>query len=152
MYASKNNIYNNMISIGVVALIAALFMGGVMMLSTGQAHGAEANVKTTGGIPHVSGGIGDDSIAKLESQARDYNLKLVFALQSGNYVTDVKVVIADARGKTLLDATSEGPWFFAKLPAGSFQIVATFEGKSVKRSVTVGKAKLQTVDFRWAAE
>jgi hypothetical protein len=152
MYASKNNIYSSMISVGVVALIAALFMGGVMMLSTGKAHGAEATVKTTGGIPHVSGGIGDDSIAKLESQARDYNLKLVFALQSGNYVTDVKVVIGDAKGKTLLDATSAGPWFLAKLPAGNYQIVATFEGKAVKRSVTVGKAKLQTVDFRWAAE
>ena len=50
------------------------------------------------------------------------------------------------------DATSAGPWFFVKLPAGTYQIVATFEGKAVKRSVTAGKAKLQTVDFRWAAE
>jgi hypothetical protein len=149
---AEKTVYSSMISIGVVALIAALFMGGMMMLSNGQAHGADATVKTTGGISHVSGGIGEDSIAKLESLARDFNLKLVFALQSGNYVTDVKVVIADSKGKNLLDATSAGPWFLAKLPAGNYQIVATFEGKAVKRPVTIGKAKLQTVDFRWVAE
>lgn len=132
---------------------AALLLAGTMLLPMmNNAISADATVQTTGGISHVSGGIGDDSIAKLESLARDFNLKLVFALQSGNYVTDVKVVIANAKGKTLLDATSAGPWFLAKLPAGNYQIVATFEGKAVKRSVTVGKAKLQTVDFRWAAE
>ena len=64
----------------------------------------------------------------------------------------VKVVIADAKGKTLVDATSAGPWFLVKLPAGSYQIVATFAGKDVKRPITLGTAKLQTVDFRWATE
>lgn len=85
MHASKN-IYNGMISCSFVAffvaLIAALFMGGVRLLSAGNADGADATVKITGGIPHVSGGIGGDSITKLESPARDFNLKLVFALQS----------------------------------------------------------------------
>lgn len=131
---------------------AALLFGAAMLLPMSNAHSADARVQTSGGVTYVSGGVGDDSIAKLESLAKDFNLKLVFALQSGNYVSDVKVVIADAKGKTLLDATSAGPWFLAKLPVGNYQIVATFEGKAVKRSVTVGTAKLQTVDFRWATE
>lgn len=131
---------------------AALLLGAAMLLSISHVHAADARVQTSGGVTYVSGGVGEDSIAKLETLAKDFNLKLVFALQSGNYVSDVKVVIADAKGKTLLDATSAGPWFLARLPAGKYQIVATFEGKAVKRPVTVGKAKLQTVDFRWAAE
>ncbi len=131
---------------------AALLLGIAMLLSFSNVHSADARVQTSGGITYVSGGVGDDSIAKLEALARDFNVKLVFALQSGNYVSDVKVVIADAKGKTLVDATSAGPWFLVKLPAGSYQVVATFEGKTVKRAVTAGKAKLQTVDFRWAAE
>jgi len=76
----------------------------------------------------------------------------VFALKSGEYVSGVGVVIADAGGKTLLDTTSEGPWFLAKLPAGNYQIVATFGGNAVKRQIAVGAAKLRTVDFRWASE
>lgn len=133
-------------------VMAALLLGSAMLLPAGNAISADATVQTSGGISYVSGGVGDESIIKLNTLAGQFNLKLVFALQSGNYVSDVQVVIADAKGKTLLDATSAGPWFLAKLPAGNYQIVATFEGKAVKRSVTVGKAKLQTVDFRWAAE
>lgn len=151
MQASKN-IYSRMILFGFFTLIAAFVLSCLMLLSAGNAHSADARVQTSGSVTYVSGGVGDDSIAKLESLAKEFNLKLVFALQSGNYVTDVKVVIADAKGKTLLDATSTGPWFLAKLPAGSYQVVATFEGKAVKRAVTIGTAKLQTVDFRWAAE
>ncbi len=141
-------IQNRMIS----RSLAALLLGSTLILFTGNAISADATVQTSGGISYVSGGVGDDSIIKLNTLAGQFNLKLVFALQSGNYVSDVQVAIADAKGKTLLDATSAGPWFLAKLPAGNYQIVATFEGKAVKRSVTVGKAKLQTVDFRWAAE
>lgn len=151
MQTSKN-IYSGMLSFGFVALIAAVFLGCVMWLSSGNAHSADATIQTSGGVSYVSGGVGDDSIAKLNTLAGQFNLKLVFAMQSGNYVSDVKVVIADAKGKTLLDATSAGPWFLAKLPAGSYQLTATFAGKDVKRSVTIGTAKLQTVDFRWATE
>ena len=131
---------------------AALILGGTTLLSMSNAISADATVQTSGGVSYVSGGVGDSSISKLESLAKDFNLKLVFALQSGNYVSDVKVVIADAKGKTLVDATSAGPWFLVKLPAGSYQIVATFAGKDVKRPITLGTAKLQTVDFRWATE
>jgi hypothetical protein len=67
-------------------------------------------------------------------------------------VSDVRVAIADAAGKTLLDATSEGPWFLTRLPVGNYQIVATFAGNAVKRQVAVGTEKLKTIDFRWASE
>lgn len=132
--------------------LVMLMLGSAMLLPVTGAQGAEAVVQTSGNISYVSGGVGENALAKLESLAKDFNVKLVFALQSGNYVTDVQVAIADARGKTLLDTRSAGPWFLARLPAGSYQVTATFEGKAVKRQVTVGKTKLQTVDFRWAAE
>jgi len=45
-----------------------------------------------------------------------------------------------------------GTWFLAKLPAGNYQIVATFAGKAEKRTITVGAEKLKTVDFRWGSD
>ena len=116
------------------------------------ANASSDEVVRTGGVSYVSGGVGTDSIDRLSSLARDFNLKLVFAMKSGNYVSDVKVTIANAAGKTLLDTTSEGPWFLAKLPAGNYQIVATFAGNAEKRTIAVGAAKLRTIDFRWASE
>jgi hypothetical protein len=132
----------------------------VLQVSAPAVHGqvpapgvtGDAVVQTSRGITYVSGGVGAESIDRLNGLARDFNLKLVFALQSGSYVSDVKVAIADAAGKALLDATSDGPWFLAKLPAGTYQVAATFGGNVVKRQVSVGAARLTTADFRWASE
>jgi len=109
-------------------------------------------VQTSGGVSYVSGGIGTDSTDRLNSIAGDFNLKLVFATNSGNYVSGVRVAIADAAGKTVLDTISEGPWFLTRVPAGNYQVVATFAGNAVIRQVPVGASALRTVDFRWASE
>jgi hypothetical protein len=113
---------------------------------------ADAIVHSEGGIAFVSGGVGTDSIDRLNSLASDFDLKLVFALESGAYLSKVTVVIADAQGKPLLDTVSEGPWLLASLPTGSYRIVATFAGNSLTRQVSVVYAKLETIDFRWASE
>jgi hypothetical protein len=140
----------------ITAVKAAILLGSALLapalIPGASAAGDDAVVKTAGGVSYVSGGVGTDSIDRLNSLAGDFNLKLVFALKSGSYVSDVGVVIADAAGKTLLNTTSDGPWLLTRLPAGNYQIVATFAGHAEKRQVTVGAAKLRTVDFRWASE
>jgi hypothetical protein len=131
--------------------LAAMLLGSALFAAPASAQ-SDAVVRTAGSVSYVSGGVGTDSIERLNSLARDFNLKLVFALSSGAYVSDVGVVVADAAGKTVLDTTSEGPWLLARLPAGNYQIVATFSGNPVKRQVAVGAATLNTVDFRWSTE
>ena len=130
---------------------AAILLGSALLVPVAIAN-SDVIVQTAGGVSYVSGGVGTESIDRLSSLAGDFNLKLVFALKSGDYVSDVKVSIADAAGKTLLDTTSEGPWFLTKLPVGKYQIVASFAGKAEKRTIAVGAEKLKTIDFRWASE
>ncbi|MEO7725682.1 MAG: carboxypeptidase regulatory-like domain-containing protein [Burkholderiales bacterium] len=131
------------------AIVSTMFAAAALV-AVMPAHSAES-VETAGNVSYVSGGVGADSIDRLNSLAKDFNLKLVFALRSGDYVSDVQVNIASASGKTLLDTASQGPWFLTRLPAGKYQIAATFAGKTEKRSIVVGKG-LRTVDFRWGAE
>jgi hypothetical protein len=131
--------------------LAAIVLGSALLAAVASANDATV-LRTAGGVSYVSGGVGADSIDRLNSLARDFNLKLVFALKSGSYVSDVGVVIADAAGKTVLATTSEGPWLLTRLPAGNYQIVATFAGNTVTRQVAVGAAALTTLDFRWATE
>jgi len=130
---------------------AGILLGSALLVAVASANSDEV-VQTAGGVSYVSGGVGTDSIDRLNSLAGDFNLKLVFALKSGDYVNGVTVTIADKAGQTLLDTTSEGPWFLIKLPAGNYQIVATFAGKTEKRTIAVGSEKLKTIDFRWASE
>ena len=134
------------------AEVAAILLSAALLVPVANAANGDEIVHSAGGISYVSGGIGTTSIDRLDSLARDFNLKLVFALKSGNYVSDVKVTIADAAGKTLLDTTSNGPWFLTRLPVGNYQIVATFAGNTEKRTIAVGAGNLRTVDFRWGTE
>lgn len=130
---------------------AAIILGSTSFVSIADTN-SEAVFQTSGGISYVSGGVGDESVDRLNSLSRDFNLKLVFALNSGAFASDVQVVIADAKGKTLLDTTSEGPWFLTRLPAGNYQITATLGGKTIKHQTRLTPRKLQSVDFRWASE
>lgn len=131
--------------------IAAILLGTASIAFAAGADG-DAIVHSAGGVSYVSGGVGTESADRLTSIAGDFNLKLVFAMKSGAYVTGVRVGIADAAGKPLVDAQSEGPWFLTRLPAGNYQVVATFAGNAVKQRVAIGTAKLETIDFRWGTE
>ncbi|MDB5810125.1 MAG: hypothetical protein JWN94_2247 [Betaproteobacteria bacterium] len=129
----------------------ALLLTNAMVVPLGYAADEEV-VYNNGSVKYVSGGVGSASTDRLSSLAKDFNLKLVFALKSGNYVSGVDVKIADAAGNTLVSTKSEGPWFLVRLPAGTFKIGATYEGKTEIRTIAVGAEKLKTVDFRWSGE
>ena len=130
---------------------AAILLASVSLVPVADAN-SDGVVQTAGGVSYVSGGVGTDARDRLSSLASDFNLKLVFALKSGDYVSGVRVTIVDAAGKTLLDTTSQGPWFLTRLPVGNYQIVATFAGNAVTRQIAVGAAKLRTIDLRWPSE
>jgi len=102
------------------------------------------------GVAYVSGGVGDDSQDRMAGMGREYTLKLMFTLNEGNYLSDVNVAIADSRGNKVIDDVANGPFLFAKLPAGQYTVTATHEGKSQTRKVNVGKG-MQTAHLRWAS-
>ena len=127
----------------------AAFLFGTLSLAPFVSASDDAVVRTAGNVTYVSGGVGTESIERLNALAADFNLKLVFALTSGEYVSGTRVVIADANGRMLLEATSDGPWFLAKLPSGNYRIVATLADTTLNRQVSVGPGETRAVDFRW---
>ena len=117
--------------------------GGIALKS--DAANANANV------PVVSGGVSVNARDNLRSKAPEHNLKMVFSLNTGNYVSDVHVKVADASGRTVIDEVSNGPWLMAKLPAGNYTATATYNGKPVTQRMSVGKSGIRTANFRWPA-
>jgi hypothetical protein len=87
----------------------------------------------------------------MRTQAPPHNVKMVFALNTGNYLSDVQVKVTDSSGKTVIDEVSNGPWLYAQLPAGSYNATATYNGKSVTQRFSVGKSGAKTAHFRWPA-
>jgi hypothetical protein len=108
----------------------------------GQDHG------TYDGNPYFSGGIGvvdRENISKLIQDK--YNLKLEFALKNGDYINQVKVRIKNEQGKTVMDATSVGPWFLTRLEPGTYQVWVSGFGREFQQTVTVPKKGIKNVVF-----
>ena len=101
-------------------------------------------------VPYVSGGVGADSREELAAKEGEYNLKVVAAATSGDYLADVKLVIDSARNERVLDTTMEGPILLARLAPGTYTIRATSDAQAQAKTVTIpAQGGLRQVDFRW---
>jgi hypothetical protein len=100
-------------------------------------------------VPYMSGGAGADAREELLAKEKEYNLKIIVAEKSGDYLAGVKVVIESARKMQVLDTTMEGPILLAKLAPGTYTIRATSDGQTLTRTVTIPAQGLRQVDFRW---
>lgn len=119
----------------------------IAVLGTAQAP-AQEKVVTQKNVSFVSGGVALDSRERLQAQEKEFNLKLVFTLVEGNYVSDVGVVVKNAAGQPLIEHRADGPFFMARLPAGTYSVAVAYEGNAQNRMVKVGSG-LRTEHFRW---
>ncbi len=101
------------------------------------------------GIPYVSGGFGSDEREVLRSLGKEDNLKLTFALKNKDFLGGAKVVIKDNKGKMVLEANSDGPLFFTKLPEGRYTILVTAMGKTLRRVAHVPTKGQTQLHFAW---
>lgn len=105
-----------------------------------------------GSVDAVAGGVGVNSRdAMMAHAATDHNVKLVFALTSGNYLADVNVKVMNRGGNVVIDGVSDGPWLYAKLPPGSYTAQATYRGVTKTEKFTVPSKGQRTAMFRWPA-
>ena len=100
-------------------------------------------------IPFVTGGVGADERADLQAKEKDYNLKIVTAATSGDYVANARVVIESAAKTSVLETRMEGPILLAKLPPGMYTIKATHGSSMQTRTVNVPGQGLREAAFRW---
>ena len=119
----------------VIGAVLALSLANIVPASAERAAGAPQQ----GGVAYVSGGVGSDERARMEAMGSDFNLRVEVAIPAGNYVGSPRIEIRDAAGKTVLDAQSDGPLLYAKVPPGSYNVAVHEAGKkSAQKSVQVG--------------
>jgi hypothetical protein len=100
-------------------------------------------------VPYASGGVGYDERAQMEATKSQFNLRLMFAINAGNYLSGVKVRIQETSGATLLDATSNGPWFYAQLPPGNYVLTLDNRGKIKTRNINIAAEEATVENFYW---
>jgi hypothetical protein len=110
-------------------------------------------VKTQGEVSYLSGGIGKDETAAIKAATSRYALTLLFATTGGGgrdaFLASVPVKIADAAGKVVLDAVTDGPYLLVNLAPGKYQISASLDGVERKSSVTLKAGVPQQRSLTW---
>jgi hypothetical protein len=132
----------------IIVSLYVLGTGAVGFSSDAQASPLMA--KDYEGISYVSGGIGLDEREAIQTMVQDYNLKIVFSLRQGNYLADIAVQIKDAAGKIVMDAVSDGPWFYTQLPAGHYTVSATMAEKTENQKIEIKSAGHALLYFYWS--
>ncbi len=121
--------------------IATLFVALMCSAPYGQAQEATPlpPPHTENGITYVCGGVGSDEAAQMKQAASKYDLMLTFATKRGDYLSDVKVEIADARGHALLTTVCDGPIMLVDMPKqGRYVVRGEMAGHAVSGTALLG--------------
>ena len=106
--------------------------------------------KTEQGFAFLSGGVSSDEREVMEQKGKAYNVKLSFAEKRGPYLSDIKLEIRGPKGAEIISTTTNRPWFFIQLPAGTYAVRAGFKGQIKEiRNLTVSKDKAVRQTFVW---
>jgi hypothetical protein len=133
----------------ILAVALAMVLGGVR---PGLANGKTAGIVngiTTQGDAYMTGGVGIEERDQMKKQANSYDLELSFADHAGDYLSDVRIVIDDEHSKEVVN-TQSGPWFYIELPAGKYDVTATFANRTEQiKDIQISKGHLETRLLHW---
>jgi hypothetical protein len=118
-------------------------------LAESETVGSGLVVHEDDGVSYVSGGIGSAQQEALQRVAGRFNLKLTMATKDGKYIGRADIRIADEQGRTVIEAPSDGPLFFAKIPTGKYDVRATADGTSLTEQVTVAAQGQKQIVLTW---
>ena len=111
-----------------------------------------APIRTSGGMAYVNGGFGDDEAATIRQTASNYSLRMQFSRQhNGEFVAGVDLAVQDQAGRTVFALPSAGPLTAVMLPPGSYQVSASYEGRTETQQISVGGSGRagKDISFRW---
>ncbi len=126
--------------------------GLVLLCSTLLVFDSTAQTTAANNVVFTTGGIGEEQQEGLRAIANQYNLKLAFASKGGGLIGgDVKVKVRNSKGTTILETTATAPCLFAKVPTGSYRVLADYQGKMLDKTIKAGSTKNPGAYFFWSA-
>ena len=118
-------------------LVAAGFLMALAMFGVGAADEAEPpKIHKQGGSTYATGGIGEAQRKALFKIAPKFPIQLIFEVEGDKSdISGVKVKLTDQSGNSLIEAVSEGPYFYMNPPAGG-RFIIDVEYNGDKQSTT----------------
>ncbi|SPA48536.1 hypothetical protein [Cupriavidus taiwanensis] len=102
--------------------------------------------RQAGPVAYICGGVAEDEQAALQSQARKYNMSLLFTQgERGEFLSDVDVKLLRG-GKEVASFVADGPRCLLKAPSGTYNVRATYQGRTKNMTVSTNSKNAQ---MRW---
>lgn len=129
-------------------VLSTLALAATAISVSAQAAGAMPEMKGDANARYACGGIGVDESTAMRAAMDKHPLSMLFARSGGDYVGTVEVTITPAKGESATKITADGPVCLVDLPEGKYEVTASTEGKTEKRSVSIS-GKPTKLDFRF---
>lgn len=136
------------------AAVVAGVVGGVAGGPSMAWAAALPPVQMQGPVAYLTGGVGQEQAHAIETEAAKWPVMLEFTVKDRQprheaFLSNVAVQILDAKKTVVLDTHSDGPFVLARLQPGRYEVKATFDGRTMTRTMHVaGKATAREV-FVW---
>lgn len=130
----------------------------VMLAAPPLLHAADEaeppKVHKQGGSTYVTGGSGEAQRKALFKIANKFPIQLIFEVEGQEAdISGVKVTLTDQSGNALVEAASEGPYFYMNPPAGGrFVIDAEYNGEKQTRTKDLVGRRYLVLEFKFHAK
>jgi hypothetical protein len=106
--------------------------------------------KRFGDVVYLTGGVTHDEAQFMKAAASQYNLRVTFVANTGQYLANVPVSVKNERGQVVFDGVSEGPMLWIGVPPGKYVVTAQQSGQPQTQRIDVGTQMHSPVFFRWS--
>ena len=139
----------------IICMATGLLMALAVPVSLWGADDVEPpKIHKQGGSTYVTGGSGEAQRKALFKIANKFPIQLIFEVegQEGD-ISGVKVTLTDQSGNALVEAVSEGPYFYMNPPAGGrFVIDAEYDGEKQTRTKDLVGRRYLVLEFKFHAK
>lgn len=133
-----------------LASCAALFFTLTFQANAQDAQSGIVKEQQGESATYVNGGIGDDQIRYMQSIAKNWPMRIMFSqLKANEFVAGVKLLITDSRNSTYLQLEDAGPLTYVELPAGTYNVTATYGDQTQTRKLTISSKGKRDLHFHW---
>ena len=132
--------------------LSAVLLGASVLTMLPLAANAQDSivVETFTATTYLNGGIGKDEEATMRRVAKEFPLRMTFSeRKDGEFLADIPVVIADARGNPVFELPNAGPMLYVMLPNGKYKVSARFKGQTESQEVTLSGKDGKDLYFHW---
>jgi hypothetical protein len=97
----------------------------------------------SGSVAYVTGGIPFEQIPAFTLARSSYPLNIEVYEKAGaksEFTADAQIKLFDRSGNVVLDAKTEGPYLWAKVPPGQYRLQTTLNGRMQEQRVSIGSS------------